>query len=199
MQAANGATSPSDRAVIATEVSQLIDAIKSDANAQYAGRYVFAGTATQTAPYATADDLYHGDTGAVRREIGPGVQLDVNVVGSAAVGDGTVGLIATLRNVVTHLQASNVNALSADLGALDTTHDTIVSARADVGARVNRLQSADDRLAELEEATRTLMSDNEDADMAKTYVDASTQQAVYQSALNVGAKIVQTSLLDFLR
>ena len=199
VQGANGATSAGDRSVIANEVGQLIDAIKNDANAQYAGRYVFSGTATQTPPYATADDLYHGDTGAVRREIGPGVQLDVNVVGSAAIGDGTAGLIATLRNVVTHLQANDTNALSADLASLDTTHQTVVSSRAEVGARVNRLDSANARLSELEQATRTLMSDNEDADMAKTYIDASTQQSVYQSALNVGAKIVQTSLLDFLR
>ncbi len=45
----------------------------------------------------------------------------------------------------------------------------------------------------------SLLSKTEDADMAKTLVDASTQQAVYQSALQAGAKIVQTSLLDFLR
>ena len=199
VQGANGATADADRAVIAREVGQLIDAIKADANAQYAGRYVFAGTATQTAPYATADDLYHGDTGAVRREIGPGVQLDVNVVGSSAIGDGTSGLIATLRNVVTHLQANDVTALSADLTALDTAHDTVVAARAEVGSRVNRLDPAYARLSELEGATRSLMSTNEDADMSETYIDASTQQAVYQSALNVGAKIVQTSLLDFLR
>ena len=199
VQGANGSTSPGDRAVIAKEVGQLIDAIKGDANAQYAGRYVFAGTATQTPPYTTADDAYHGDTGAVRREIGPGVQIDINVVGSAAIGSGTAGLIATLRNVVTHLQANDTNALSADLASLDTVHETVVTARAEVGSRVNRLETASARLGELEEATRTLMSNNEDADMAKTYIDASTQQSVYQSALNVGAKIVQTSLLDFLR
>jgi flagellar hook-associated protein 3 FlgL len=35
--------------------------------------------------------------------------------------------------------------------------------------------------------------------MARTLVDFSTQQAVYQSALNAGARIVQSSLLDFLR
>ncbi|MFN8224941.1 MAG: flagellar hook-associated protein FlgL [Gaiellales bacterium] len=196
---ANGSTSGADRAVIAREVGQLLDEIKADANAQYAGRYVFAGTATQTAPYSTADDLYHGDTGAVRREIGPGVQLDVNVVGSSAIGNGATGLIATLRNVVTHLQTNDLAALTADLAAIDTGHDAVVSARAEVGARVNRLETAGARLDELEEATRSLMSTNEDADMAKTYIDASTQQAVYQSALNVGAKIVQTSLLDFLR
>jgi flagellar hook-associated protein 3 FlgL len=44
-----------------------------------------------------------------------------------------------------------------------------------------------------------MLSNTEDADMAKTLVDFSTQQAVYQSALNAGARVVQVSLLDFLR
>jgi flagellar hook-associated protein 3 FlgL len=44
-----------------------------------------------------------------------------------------------------------------------------------------------------------LLSETEDADMAKTLVAFSTQQAVYQSALKSGANIVQSSLLDFLR
>jgi flagellar hook-associated protein 3 FlgL len=51
----------------------------------------------------------------------------------------------------------------------------------------------------LEESTTSLLSDTEDADMAKTLIDASTQQAVYQSALRAGATIVQSSLLDFLQ
>ena len=35
--------------------------------------------------------------------------------------------------------------------------------------------------------------------MAKTLIDFSTQQAVYQAALKAGAKIIQPSLMDFLR
>ena len=38
--------------MIADEIDQLIDSVKSAANAQYAGRYVFAGTSTLTPPYS---------------------------------------------------------------------------------------------------------------------------------------------------
>jgi flagellar hook-associated protein 3 FlgL len=199
VQGANGSTAAADRAVIAREVETLLDGMKNDANAQYAGRYVFSGTATLTAPYTLTDDAYHGDTQTIQREIGPGMQVGVNVVGSTVVGDASSGVIATLRQVVTDLQANDVAALSADIGAIDTVHAAVITARTEVGSRANRLEVAQGRLLELEEAIRGLMSENEDADMAKTYVDASTQQAVYQSALRVGANIVQTSLLDFLR
>ena len=35
--------------------------------------------------------------------------------------------------------------------------------------------------------------------MAKTLIDLTTQQSVYQAALQSGAQIIQPSLLDFLR
>jgi flagellar hook-associated protein 3 FlgL len=199
VRGANGSTPASDRAVIAREVAQLVDSAKTAANAQYAGRYVLAGTSTLSPPYALGDDGYHGDTGLISREIGPGVQIAVNVPGSAVLGDGSNGVIKTLRDVVAHLQANDVNALSQDLAALDGAHETVVTARTDVGARTNRLDAAQARLAELEETTTSLLSNTEDADMAKTLIDASTQQAVYQSALRAGAEVVQSSLLDFLR
>ncbi|MEA2385870.1 MAG: flagellar hook-associated protein 3 FlgL, partial [Thermoleophilaceae bacterium] len=72
-------------------------------------------------------------------------------------------------------------------------------ARATVGATTNRLEAADNRLAEVEESAIKLLSDVEDADMAKTLIDFSMQQNVYQSALHAGANIIQQSLLDFLR
>jgi flagellar hook-associated protein 3 FlgL len=66
------------------------------------------------------------------------------------------------------------------------------------GATTNRLTSASDRLSQIEQSTTSLLSDTQDADMAKTMIDFSMQQTVYQSALRAGANIVQASLLDFL-
>jgi flagellar hook-associated protein 3 FlgL len=198
MQGANGSTPAGDRAVIAREVQQLVDSAKTAANAQYAGRYVLSGTSTLSQPYTLTDDAFHGDTGTINREIGPGVQIGVNVTGLNVLGDASNGFIKSLRDVVSHLQANDVSALSQDLATLDAVHEVVITARADVGARTNRLDAAQSRLAELEEATTSLLSKTEDADMAKTLIDASTQQAVYQSALRAGAQIVQTSLLDFL-
>jgi flagellar hook-associated protein 3 FlgL len=68
-----------------------------------------------------------------------------------------------------------------------------------VGARTNRLESAQSRLEQLEGATSSLLSDTEDADIAKTMIDFSTEQAVYQAALKAGAQVIQPSLMDFLR
>ena len=192
----------------AAEIDQLIEAVKGEANASYGGRYVFSGTDTNIRPYAVGGaDAYAGNGAAVAREIGPGVAVQVNVVGQSLLGDGQAAndgkLLDTLRDIAQHLRGGTVadgNALrSTDLKALDTNLDALTQARATVGATTNRLEAADSRLAQTEESATKLLSEVEDADMSQTLIDFSMQQNVYQSALRAGSNIIQQSLLDFLR
>jgi flagellar hook-associated protein 3 FlgL len=201
LQGANGSAGPSERSAIAKELEQIVDAVKSEANAQYAGRFVFAGTDTTTRPYTPGGaDAYAGNAATISVDIGPGVQLPLNIPGSSVVGDGTTGLIFALREAITDLNAGNVTDLqTVDIVALRAASDNVAELRAVIGARTNRLETADERLRELEEAATVLLSETEDADMARTLTDLSMQQAVYQSALKSGAQIIQPSLIDFLR
>jgi flagellar hook-associated protein 3 FlgL len=43
------------------------------------------------------------------------------------------------------------------------------------------------------------LSKTEDADLAKTITDLTNQEAVYKASLAASAKVVQPSLIDFLR
>jgi flagellar hook-associated protein 3 FlgL len=204
LRGANGTMPAAERDKVAQEIEQLLDAVKDTAYSKYAGRSLFAGTATATQPYGTGSDAYVGDTGDIVRSIGPGVSVIVNVRGSEVIGDGTDGkLLDTLRDIAGHLRgatpADNAALTTTDIVAIDRSIDDVLDARARVGAIANRISAADTRLAELEENAHGLLSKTEDADMAATIVDYSMQQSVYQSALRAGAGIVQTSLLDFLR
>ena len=204
VQGASDTAGQDARNALANEIDQIVNAVKSEANAQYAGRFVLAGAQTTTQPYNQTDDTYAGDSNQMRREIGRGVQVNVSIDGGAVIGtwNGTTGtgLIGALRQIAVDLRAGNTAALGgADLTTLDAAHDALVNTRSVVGALGNRLETAAGRLGELEETTTKLLSETEDADMAKTLVDYSMQQAVYQAALKAGAELIQPSLLDFLR
>ena len=204
LRGGNGTTAAAERDKVAQEIDQLIGSAKDTGNANYAGRSLFAGTATTTKPYGPASDAYLGDGGDIVRSIGPGVAVIINARGSDVLGNGADGkLLNTLRDISAHLRGStpaDVAALgTTDIVAIDRSIDDVLTARAQVGATASRVASADDRLSELEENARAMLSQTEDADMAATIVDYSMQQSVYQSALRAGAGIVQTSLLDFLR
>jgi len=201
VQGASDTSGPSARSDIASEIDQLVDSLKAEGNTQYSGRYVFSGTQTLTQPYqvGSTNDSYAGNAGTITREIGQGVQVAVNVPGSTIFGDGTTGLIATLRQISTDLRANNGSALqNGDLTALDNAGTAISAQQATVGAMSNRLTSATSRLQQLQQATTQQLSNVQDADMAQTMIDFSTQTAVYQAALKSGAQIIQPSLMDFL-
>jgi flagellar hook-associated protein 3 FlgL len=200
IQGGNDTNGTSDRQAIVTELTQLIDSIKTDANTQYAGRYIFSGTSTNTQPYQLGtNDGYSGNTALITREIGAGVQVAINQPGSGVIGDASSGLLATLRTIVNDLQSGNTNALNTtDLSALDSANDTLLNARAQVGALSDRLTTATNRLQQTEQSTTQLLSNVQDADMTQVMINFSTQQAAYQAALRAGAQIIQPSLMDFL-
>jgi flagellar hook-associated protein 3 FlgL len=205
-------TDHSSRESVAAELEQIIQGIKQNANATYRGSYLFAGSKTDTPPYEEGPaDNYFGDNAGwqgtdpgIVREIGPGVSLTINTVGREFLGDGPTGddgkLLDVLRDAVAHLRADDGASIrDIDLKGIDTNLDSLLEVRARNGARSNRLESAQSRLAEVEEATVKQLSQTEDADIAKTLIDFNSQQAAYQSALRAGASLVQNSLLDFLR
>lgn len=208
VQGGNDSNGPVAREAIATEVDALVEALKQEANATYGGRYVLAGTATETRPYTLAGaDTYLGDAGTVARVIGSGVSVAINVTAHGLLGDGQAAaddrLLDLMRDIAEHLRGgtpADAEALrGTDLERLDVNLDELTRVRAVVGSTTNRLEAAGTRLDELEESGIDLLSKVEDADMAETMVRFTTQKSAYEAALRAGANIVQNSLLDFLR
>jgi flagellar hook-associated protein 3 FlgL len=208
VQGASDSSDQTARDAVAGELEQLLAGIKQDANATYRGAYVFAGAKTATAPYtAGTDDTYKGDQAGldpavpgIVRQIGPGVSMSINTVGEEVFGSGAdTKVLATLRGAIAHLRAGDSASVRTDLDQLDANLNTVLEVRARNGARSNRLDSALDRLGQIEDSTRSQLSNVEDADIAKTLIELSSQTAAYQSALKSGANIVQNSLMDFLR
>jgi flagellar hook-associated protein 3 FlgL len=207
VQGGNDTAGPAERSAMADEIDQLAESLKQEADVQYGGRYVFAGTATDTAPYPLGGaDRYQGDAGTITRAIGPQVELPINADIHQLLGDGQGAadnkLLDTLRDISDHLRGSTPADAAAlrgtDLQRLDTSVDVLNGIRADIGARTNRLAVASARLSGLAVDATRLLSDVEDADMAQTITQYTTQQAAYSAALKAGANIVQSSLLDFL-
>jgi flagellar hook-associated protein 3 FlgL len=204
VQASNGTYTQSDLNASASEVNQLIDAIKQEANASYNGQYIFSGTSTGTAPYQTGStDTYQGGTGSVDRLIGPNTTLSINTNISSLLGNGQAsgdgGLLDTLRTIASDMQSGNTGAIGgADLKNLDSNFGSLTQMEANMGAITNRLTLASTRIEQLQNSDTAALSNVQDADMATVAINFSTEQAAYSAALKAGANIVQSSLLDFL-
>ncbi len=207
VQASNGVNNSVDREAIAEEVDQITATIKNDANTQYAGQYIFSGTATATAPYAQgAEDEYKGNAEAITRAIAPGASVQVNTNISSVLGNGQGSgdgeLLDTLRTIAQHLRGGTPAELEAlgttDLKNLSSNLDALNSMQAGVGAVTDQLQVASTRVQDLQDTATEALSNTEDANIAQVSIDYSNEQAAYTAALHAGASIVQMSLLEFL-
>ncbi len=70
---------------------------------------------------------------------------------------------------------------------------------ADLGSRYVRLELTEDRLSSQKVDFTELLSTNEDADITETIIKYSSADAIYKASLSAASKIVQNTLLDYLR
>jgi flagellar hook-associated protein 3 FlgL len=92
-----------------------------------------------------------------------------------------------------------MNRFKIILQKIDTEIDRFLKVQAEVGAKQNRVEMMEDRLASQEVIATQVMSENEDVDMEKVITELITQESIQRAALSVGAKVIQPTLVDFLR
>jgi len=196
---ANGVLPQDARDAIAREVDQILEHLVDLANSSHAGLYLFGGHRTTTPPYVLSGGTvspYQGDRGRRELEIASGVKIAVNVLGSELF-DQIFWAVTNLRDALYAGDTATVG--NQALAEVEDALDTLLRVRADVGARINRLELADARMQELELNVEQLISDNEDVDLARAIIDLKVAENVYRAALASGARIIQPTLLDFLR
>lgn len=202
--ASNGTHSDTERKAIADEVNQNIQQLVQIANTNYDGRYILGGHNTTETPFEVVGPgeiaINHGDGGTITREISPKVTMDINVDANSYLNGPTENLGITLKNVYDRLLAGDTNALSTDsLAKLDEQIDKFLGLYAEMGAKENRLDAAYKK-NEAETLNMTeLLSKTEDIDIAEKVMQYTMMETVYQSTLSTGGKILQPTLLNYLR
>ncbi len=200
---ANDTLTQNARDNLAIQVDALLEETINIGNNLYGGRYIFAGFKTTTKPFTAVGSpitsvTYNGDNGSILYEIDRGINVGVNTVGSD-VFIGTQNVFQALIDLRDDLQAGDVNNISVDIGKFDDAMDQVLNQRAIVGARTNRLEVSTERLTDNSIRLAELLSETEDVDITEAILKLKTEENVYMSALSVGARIIQPSLLDFLR
>lgn len=205
VQGANGSNDKGAMNALADEVRQLTEQLVGVANATHAGRYLFAGNDTTEKPFQDIDwddstyNGFMGNNNTMEYEIGPGVTMVVNTTAEKAFGDLGTEAIQLLVNLENALRIDDKDAINQVLGELDKVESQFLTARSEVGARMNRLEATKSRFTEDMITYTALKSQAEDVDMAETIMYLKTQEAVYHASLAVGARLMQPTLVDFLR
>ncbi len=206
VSAANDPKTDDDREKIKTEIDQMREQLQSIANTKVGEKYIFNGTLTLTPVYDTVNGTFSappaipgtGRDADVMIEVFDGIEMKAN---TSAV-DMFINLDAMMATISADLDPATPSSgatISSRLSVVETNLGTVLEKRAEIGARQNRADMMINRLAIQEVSTTKIMSENEDVDYEKAITDLITEETVHRAALSVGARIIQPSLVDFLR
>ena len=204
VQASNGTYEESQKGMIGKEIEQLKEHLVSIANTQVAGKYIFNGNDTTKKPVDLSKTPSVSDNGnAVNLELSQGIEVAVNInpknVFTHTAGPPETGLFGDIKELKKALESTSGQDISGFLDKLDSHINNLVAERAELGARYNRVELIDARVGEQEVIANRILSDNEDADIERVITDLKMQESIHRAALGVGSRIMQPTLMDFLR
>lgn len=198
----NASSDPVQRGNIAQEVTSLRDTLIGMGNTKYLDRPIFGGNAGGTAAYGLSGAFIGSANDQIERRVGPNQKVRVNLTGPEVFGPDGPGaggnLFQIVDQIATDLQ-SNPAALASDLQALGNQLVTVQNQLGAVGARYNQVEGMKSRAEDQQVTMKNGLSEVENIDLPKTIVDLQLQEIAYKSALSATSRVIQPSLLDFLR
>lgn len=145
-------------------------------------------------------------------EVSQGVTMDYNITATQVLNYGenpSENLMKLLSDITKHLDAkdptdtnyaTDIKALSStDLAGIKKVMTNILKLRSEVGAKQNRMESAESRNTDLNFNMSEILSRTEDIDITEKVMEYATMQTIYMASLQTSAKVLQPSLLDYLR
>jgi flagellar hook-associated protein 3 FlgL len=200
-EGANGTLNSTDREAVAAEVQGIQSQLVNLANLSYQGNFVFAGTATQTAPYvldstSPSGVRYVGNSEVNTVTVGDHVSVQTNLPGSQLFSSGGTDMFQSIQDLITSLQ-SNTN-ISNAVGEVSAAYQNVNSQRVFYGNAVNQLNSQQTFLSS--ETTQLASQQNTlgGADLSKVITDLTTAETARQASLEAISQTEQTNLFDFL-
>lgn len=151
----------------------------------------------------TPAGVYQGDGQLQEIEIQNGSKVQQNIAGDKIFNGvgiaGGVDIFDLMNRINVALAENDQPAMALMLDELDVAREQVSRQRSEVGARVNLLETVSERHADIQTNLEILRSNLEDIDVADAITQLNKQQNTYEATLGAAGKVIQPSLLDFLR
>ncbi|MGL4761227.1 MAG: flagellar hook-associated protein FlgL [Sarcina sp.] len=141
-------------------------------------------------------------------EISQGVTVEYNVNAkdillfkdSQGNSQDLMGLLSDLTtNIGSTDEAESSKVIGENLDSMTKAIDNMLTLRAEVGAKQNRMESAQTKNEEENFNLTEVLSGNEDINFTEKRMESATMQTVYMASLQTASKVIQQSLLDYIR
>jgi flagellar hook-associated protein 3 FlgL len=182
------------RQAAATAIAELRLQVISIANTKVGDEYLFGGTRSGTPPF-DENGLYQGSNDSRSVEVDEGVYLATNVPGDPVF----TGLIESMGSLNLAISSGDSGGITRATGGLEAAAQTLERARTENGLRQTRLDSIATTLAQravgMGDRRDTLLN----ADPTAAALEAVAAQSALERAYAAVAKVLETSILQYLR
>lgn len=213
LEGANSNNSADAYEALAIEVDGLITQAVRTGNSQLDGKFMFGGTQTGTPPFrvATTDSagrpatvVYDGAADRTRAVIGPGQTVDTRYAGDQVFQTTGADMFAALIGLRDDLRsaapvASKPALVNARLAQLDGARDAVADRMAEQSSNLASLDALQNRMTDLKLTADQRSGEIEGTDYAEAVVKMQQFQNGLQASMAVSSKLLQPSLLDFIR
>ncbi|MGL5767450.1 MAG: flagellar hook-associated protein FlgL [Sarcina sp.] len=171
----------------------------------------FANKSGEKIPLNTENYKEAAELGMIKEsltvEISSGVTIDYNVNANQLLefknskGE-SVNIMNLLSNIVNDISSTDegeaANITGEYLDSMTDVIDNLLTLRAEVGAKQNRMESAELKNEEENFNLTEVLSLNEDINFAQKRMESATMQTVYMASLQTASKVIQQTLLDYM-
>ena len=195
---AGDTTSADSRSVVQAEIDGIRDFVIELGNTQFSGSFVFGGYYADSRPFTAAGpDPARPPAGTHQVEGGAGAFYAVNHSGQEIFVDS--GILDALEQLSTALGADSGTDIQAAITEVDNAFDEVQELVGELGARMNQIETAQSNIEALDVNLQTFRSELQEADLEEAISKLVARQVSYEAAMMTNARILQTTLTDYLR
>lgn len=192
---------PTTASLYTTELNGLRDQIIASANMTHAGRFIFGGSVTTTAPYVKNPDSsvsYQGNSQVTTLQVSRTSTLQTQIPGNQ-IFSGSTNIFQVMSDLSTAMQSGNKDGIDAQVKKLEQFAEVVSIARSKIGSYVNMASNISAELTSGRLAREADLTQEQAANMAQAITELNMSQNALEATLAVGARISKLSLLDFLK
>lgn len=223
VQGASGTYGQDDKQKIEEEIKQLKSHLITVANQTLTGRRIFTGFRTDkdllnkngdfNLTNIEIEDMHKQE---IQIKIGDQQSLAINITGDKVFRpvltdpkkpfDPTTNpykakpdIIEKIDILIQRLHDGDSQGVSESIGDMESTLKNVLEIRGEVGAKVKTIEVIEDRMTDDSMNLKKLLSQTRDTDMAAAYTQFMSYEAIYRASLAVAGRIIQPTLIDFIR
>lgn len=189
----NASLDAGGRRLMAQQVRELRSQLRDVANTRYGEKYLFAGSATDVAPFDAAG-AFVGNDNVPSVSLMDGVSPPSAVSGARAfTAAGGRDVLADLQSLADALDANDVDAVRTAIGGVDGSTTQLIRSEAEARLTTERFQSAIDLLANMKVVVASARATEVEGDPMKQLTDLTLAKNAYERGVGVTQKLLALS------